>query len=87
VFPDQAPAILTVRTVSGERKIARVMVNRGGPDRPLDDKELASKFADNAGRALSAQDAGRLLDAIAALPDIPVAHITSLFRLARTALP
>ncbi|MFL5256314.1 MAG: MmgE/PrpD family protein [Rhodopila sp.] len=87
VFPDQAPAILTVRTVSGERKIARVMVNRGGPDRPLDDKELASKFADNAGRALSAQDAGRLLDAITALPDIPVAHITSLFRLARTAFP
>jgi hypothetical protein len=87
VFPDQAPAILTVRTVSGERKVARVMVNRGGPDRPLDGKELASKFADNARRALSAQEAGRLHDAIEALPDITVAHITSLFRLAKLAVP
>jgi hypothetical protein len=63
------------------------MVNRGGPDRPLDGKELASKFADNARRALSAQEAGRLHDAIEALPDITVAHITSLFRLAKLAVP
>ena len=52
VFPNQFPAVLTVVTADGRELTERVMANRGGPARPLDDAELARKFTDNAGRRL-----------------------------------
>ena len=52
IYPYQFPAILEVRTDGGETLVERVLVNRGGPDDPLSDDELATKFADNARRAL-----------------------------------
>ena len=55
IFPHQFPAIVTVRTTSGEELVEEVLANRGGPDRPLSDAELAQKFTDNV--------AGRLPDA------------------------
>ena len=55
IFPHQFPAIVTVHTTSGEELVEEVLANRGGPDRPLSDAELAQKFADNV--------AGRLPDA------------------------
>src|SRR5262249_30279131 len=72
VFPDQAPAVLTVVTAAGEQLSEAVMVNRGGPDRPLDDSELATKFIDCANRAVPADVAGSLRErsrsCLAALP-------------------
>jgi hypothetical protein len=44
VFPDQAPAILTVVTAIGEHLVEEVLVNRGGPERPLSAAEVAAKF-------------------------------------------
>lgn len=52
LFPDRLPAVVRVRTVDGGQHEARVMANRGGPDRPLTDEELERKFRLNARLAL-----------------------------------
>jgi 2-methylcitrate dehydratase PrpD len=52
VFPHQFPAVLTARLNDGTEIEEAVMENRGGPQRPLSDRELELKFADNAGRLL-----------------------------------
>jgi 2-methylcitrate dehydratase PrpD len=52
IYPFQFPAILEVTTTDGDTLEERVLVNRGGPDDPLSDDELATKFTDNAARAL-----------------------------------
>jgi 2-methylcitrate dehydratase PrpD len=85
VFPDQAPAILRVRTTSGEHREARVMVNRGGTERMLDDAELAAKFADNAARALPAPQVRLLHDMIQGLPDGDAGAIAAILGSARAA--
>jgi 2-methylcitrate dehydratase PrpD len=53
IFPDQAPAILSVTTKDGRRLIEEVLVNRGSPQRPLSEQELAVKFSENCRRALA----------------------------------
>ena len=58
VFPNQFPAVLTARLHDGSVLEEAVMSNRGGPLRPLSDRELELKFADNAGRLLG-EDAVR----------------------------
>ncbi len=51
IYPHQFPAIVTLRTTSGEEYVEEVLANRGGPARPLSDDELGRKFTDNvAGR-------------------------------------
>lgn len=51
VFPMQFPAIVTVRTADGCEYTEEVLVNRGGPQDPLSETELAIKFNENvAGR-------------------------------------
>ena len=52
MFPHQFPAVLTARLNDGTEIEEAVMENRGGPQRPLSDRELELKFADNAGRLL-----------------------------------
>ena len=69
IFPSQFPAVLTATTTSGQTLIERVDVNRGGPQRPLSDSELAIKFRDNAGRCLGSGDVERIESAITALAD------------------
>jgi 2-methylcitrate dehydratase PrpD len=68
VFPDQAPAILSVLTTSGETLVESVMVNRGSAERPLSEAEVSAKFADNARRVLPAHAADALQAAVEALP-------------------
>jgi 2-methylcitrate dehydratase PrpD len=48
VFPNQFPAVLTARLDDGRELQQAVMTNRGGPQRPLSDRELELKFTDNA---------------------------------------
>jgi hypothetical protein len=43
------------------------MSNRGGPDRPLSDDELARKFSDNAARRLSGATLEQVRDAVLSL--------------------
>ncbi len=52
IFPDEFPAVLTATLASGEQVVEEVLANRGGPQRPLTDAELATKFRDNASRGL-----------------------------------
>lgn len=79
VYPNQFPAVLRIRTTAGREHIERVMTNRGGPDRPLSDDELRTKFRDCALRVLPADDANRVEEACDDLTDLgavlaPTAH-------------
>lgn len=85
IFPYQFPAVLTVRTKDGQEWVEQVLTNRGGPDRPLSFDELATKFADNAGRLLPPADVLELRDRVAGLDRIddvgtvlaPLRHVDS----------
>lgn len=68
IFPNQFPAVLRVRTRSGDVLEERVDVNRGGPGNPLTDAELAEKFRRNAVRAVSEQRADEIAAAALGLP-------------------
>ncbi|MQA85819.1 MAG: MmgE/PrpD family protein [Streptosporangiales bacterium] len=60
IFPNQFPAVLRVLTRSGETFEERLDVNRGGPQDPLTDAELATKFRLNAVRSVSEERAGEI---------------------------
>jgi 2-methylcitrate dehydratase PrpD len=57
IFPNQFPAVLRVHLENGETREARVSHNRGGPENPLSDEELETKFQTNATRVLSREGA------------------------------
>jgi 2-methylcitrate dehydratase PrpD len=63
IFPYQFPARLRAVTHDGRELVAEVLVNRGGPDNPLSDDELARKFRDNAARALDDTSTDRIIEA------------------------
>ena len=79
IFPDQAPAILTVVKSNGEQVSEETLVNRASPESPLSENELAIKFADTAHRALTPELAVRLkahVEEIATAGDmVPIAAI------------
>ena len=60
IFPNQFPAILTIRTKQGEILEKEILANRGGPQRPLSVDELKAKFLANAGRNLDSGQAETL---------------------------
>ncbi|HEX8969518.1 MAG TPA: MmgE/PrpD family protein [Chloroflexota bacterium] len=64
VFPHQFPAVLRVHLADGRVLEERVMHNRGGPDNPLSESELRTKFTLNAQHRLTAPAAGRLAEAV-----------------------
>lgn len=61
IFPHQFPAVARVRTKSGKFHQIRVLENRGGPQRPLDNEELSEKFRTNARRVLRDQRVTNLI--------------------------
>src|SRR5207249_1618607 len=73
IYPMQFPAVLTVRTRDGRERVQKALINRGGPDRPLSDDELAAKFRDNALRSLDAEAATKIEEAAARLDELPSA--------------
>ena len=81
VFPDQAPAVLTVVTTGGDQLLEAVMVNRGGPDKPLEEGELVAKFDDCAERGLPPHIVRSLRRAIEDLPSGSAARLAQLFKL------
>lgn len=60
IFPHQFPAVLRARLRDGRELEEEVLVNRGGPGRPLSVEELGTKFFDNAGRLLAPDAAARV---------------------------
>jgi 2-methylcitrate dehydratase PrpD len=75
IFPHQFPAVLRVRTRDGSKLEEKVLVNRGGPDDPLSDAELETKFRDNARRRLDDAHVDRVVAACDSLPDAPVGSL------------
>jgi len=71
IFPHHFPARLTVTTTSGEVREAFVRSSRGGLESPLSDDELGLKFALNAARAIPAEQAAALRQAVAQLDSAP----------------
>jgi 2-methylcitrate dehydratase PrpD len=67
IFPAQFPAILTVTTHDGRELVEQVLVNRGGPQNPLSDAELARKFRDNAARGFEPDRVSEIEKAVAGL--------------------
>ena len=67
IFPNQFPAVLTARLHDGRELEQAVMSNRGGPQRPLSDRELELKFTDNAGRLLNEHALRQVQDAVVTL--------------------
>jgi 2-methylcitrate dehydratase PrpD len=68
LFPHRFPAVLRARTVRGTEHEVLVRTNRGGPERPLSDAEVRSKFDIGAARALPAHAVTELGAAILHLP-------------------
>lgn len=64
IFPYQFPAVLSVETTDGNHLRAEVLANRGGPDVPLSDDELATKFNDNVTNILDDQRSQQLVDVL-----------------------
>jgi 2-methylcitrate dehydratase PrpD len=60
IFPDHAPAILSIDTSDGRRMVHEALTNRGSREMPLSDEELAVKFRDTSRRALPARSADAL---------------------------
>ena len=70
IFPNQFPAVLRAHLENGETREARVSHNRGGPENPLSDEELATKFYTNATRVLSSEGAEDLRTALQNLENL-----------------
>ena len=70
LFPHQFPAILRVTTRNGDNLVEEVLINRGGPERPLSYQELAAKFRDNASRLLPAAEVDSIQQKIASLEKV-----------------
>jgi len=75
IFPNQFPAVLTIRTADGRAREARVMVNRGGPQNPLSVQELTVKFMSNATRAMDAVEARATAEAIVNMAERPLKSV------------
>jgi 2-methylcitrate dehydratase PrpD len=73
LYPAALPAVVTVTLLDGSTLVEEVLTNRGGPDRPLTEDELAHKFLTNACRALSEETSLRLAGALRRLADLPLA--------------
>ena len=73
IYPSQLPARLTVATTGGETLVEEVLANRGGPDDPLSDDDLATKYADNVAGLVSADAARSVHEALSDVAAAPSA--------------
>ncbi len=71
IYPCQLPARLTVTTTSGHTLVEERLANRGGPDQPLSEGELATKFSDNTADLVADSVASRIYDALSGLAGVP----------------
>ena len=71
IYPCQLPARLTVTTTGGETLVEEVLSNRGGPDDPLSEEDLATKYADNVAGLVTADTARRVYDTLADVAAAP----------------
>ena len=77
IFPYQFPSVLRVRTKDGSHLEERVLWNRGGPQDPLSDAELITKFRSNASRHLDAATIDRVIEGCDQLESAPVRELVA----------
>ncbi|MGW1771436.1 MmgE/PrpD family protein [Streptomyces sp. NPDC002104] len=82
-FPQTFSAVLRVTTRRGRVVQSRVTSSLGGPGTPLSQAQLAGKFNLNAEPVLGAAGAGRVIQAVSALPAAPRGAATALLDLTR----
>ena len=70
LYPHALPAVVRVTCTDGRMVEHAVLTNRGGPERPLTQDELTTKFTENASRALSPDRVARLAADVHRLPDL-----------------
>lgn len=68
IYPYQFPSVLRVRTRDGSEVIERVLVNRGGSERPLTREEIELKFRANAARTIDQDEIEACVARVRALP-------------------
>ena len=78
IYPNQFPAVLTVQTIDGQTLIAEMLVNRGGPQNPLTDEELAAKFRDNVAGLLDPGSATALIQEVSGIAGL--ANVSTMMR-------
>ena len=71
IYPHQLPAVVTLRTTDGREFVEARLTNRGGPELPLSDAELALKFDDNVRGRLSEDAAATVRDRVLSLSTAP----------------
>ena len=71
IYPCQLPARLTVATTGGETLVEEVLANRGGPDDPLSEQDLATKYADNVAGLVSSGTARSMHERLAGVAAEP----------------
>jgi 2-methylcitrate dehydratase PrpD len=81
IFPNQFPAVLRVWLKSGEEREARVSHNRGGPENPLSNEELETKFRTNAGQVLPVGQVEELEEVLRSLAEAEM--VDDVIKLAR----
>jgi 2-methylcitrate dehydratase PrpD len=81
IFPNQFPSVLRIRLENGEEREARISHNRGGPENPLSDEELETKFRTNAGQVLPAGQVEGLEEALRSLAEAE--KVDDMIKLAR----
>jgi 2-methylcitrate dehydratase PrpD len=69
IYPHQFPAVVEVFTTDGETVVEKTLVTRGGPQNPLTDADLATKFRANVAGRLDPDAADRIVAAVAALAE------------------
>jgi 2-methylcitrate dehydratase PrpD len=74
IFPHQFPAVVVVTTTDGRTLTEEVLANRGGPQRPLSDDELATKFAVNCAGLVPDAVAAEVTAAAHRLGELPDVH-------------
>ena len=73
IYPSQLPARLTVTTTGGQTLVEEVLANRGGPDDPLSDEDLATKYTENVDGLVSAAAARSVREALTDVAAAPSA--------------
>lgn len=74
-FPKYYSGEVVLKLTDGRTLTHREEVNRGNPDRPLTNNEIAAKFRENAATAVSDARAEKILDAVLGLDTQPDARV------------
>ena len=73
IYPWQLPARLTVTTTGGATLVEEVLANRGGPDDPLSEEDLATKYTDNLDGLVPDDAAQTVYETLAGVDAVPSA--------------